>query len=135
MQDYTYLQYVLLEKLFPCNMTILGDRAQTIDRKEQDVFTFLPRIFGKRLKKITLDKSYRNTQEIAEYAARYTTCAPKGYLKRCGKAVEEKAFGTLNEALAEAASRAAVRGQEKEEFETAAVLVMTERKRRMPMAV
>ena len=127
MQDYTYLQYVLLEKLFPCNMTILGDRAQTIDCKEQDVFTFLPRIFGKRLKKITLDKSYRNTQEIAEYAARYTTCAPKGYLKRCGKAVEEKTFGTLKEALAEAAGRAAVRGQEKGEFETAAVLVMTEK--------
>ena len=27
-------------------MTILGDRAQTMDDKQQDVLTFLPKIFG-----------------------------------------------------------------------------------------
>ena len=31
MQDYSYLQYVILGLLFPCNMTILVDRAQTVD--------------------------------------------------------------------------------------------------------
>mgnify|MGYP000841892678 FL=1 len=31
MQDYTYLQYTILESLFHCRMTILGDRAQTLD--------------------------------------------------------------------------------------------------------
>mgnify|MGYP000638790089 CR=1 FL=1 len=31
-------------------MTILGDRAQTMDDREQDVLTFLPGIFGKQVK-------------------------------------------------------------------------------------
>ena len=31
MQDYTPMQYQILSQLFPCKMTILGDRAQTMD--------------------------------------------------------------------------------------------------------
>ena len=49
-------------------MTILGDKAQTIAGKQQDVLTFLPKIFGKKVKRIVMNKSYRNTSEIAEYA-------------------------------------------------------------------
>ena len=45
MQDYSYLQYTILESLFSCRMTILGDRAQTIDGSMQDVTVFLPKIF------------------------------------------------------------------------------------------
>ena len=40
MQDYTPMQYQILSQLFPCKMTILGDRAQTMDEKQQDVLTF-----------------------------------------------------------------------------------------------
>ena len=47
MQDYSYLQYVILEKLFDCRMTILGDKAQTVDTRQQDVLKFLPKIFGR----------------------------------------------------------------------------------------
>ena len=127
MQDYSYLQYVLLEKLFPCNMTILGDRAQTIDCKERDVLTFLPEIFGKKLRKISLDKSYRNTQEIAEYAARFTQRKREGYLNRQGKEVVEETYGTLMEALEAVLGQVRDRGEAEGEYETAAVLVMTEK--------
>ena len=41
------MQYVILENLFQCRMTILGDYAQTLDTKQQDVLKFLPKIFGK----------------------------------------------------------------------------------------
>lgn len=70
MQDYSYLQYVILGKLFKCPMTILGDKAQTMSEKEQDVTKFLPKIFGKDVTVMTLDKSYRSTTEITEYAAK-----------------------------------------------------------------
>ena len=40
-----------------------------MDEKQQDVLTFLPGILGKKLRKIVMDKSYRNTVEIAAYAA------------------------------------------------------------------
>ncbi|MCR5272980.1 MAG: AAA family ATPase [Lachnospiraceae bacterium] len=68
MQDYSYLQYRLIDLLFDCQMTILGDKAQTMDENRQDVLEFLPEIFGKDVFKVTLDKSYRSTVEINEYA-------------------------------------------------------------------
>lgn len=127
MQDYSYLQYVLLEKLFPCNMTILGDRAQTIGQTQQDVLSFLPDIFGKKLKRLTLDKSYRNTLEIAEYAGEFTDGEKKAFLKRRGKEVVEECYGTFSEALEAVLCQVKDNGEEKGEYETAAVLVMTER--------
>ena len=37
MQDYSYLQYVILNQIFKCRMTILGDKAQTLDEQMRDV--------------------------------------------------------------------------------------------------
>ena len=68
MQDYSYLQYTILSLLFSCPMTILGDRAQTMEEEQNDVTQFLPQILGKHLRKIEMNKSYRNTVEIARYA-------------------------------------------------------------------
>ena len=68
MQDYSYLQYTILEMLFHCRMTILGDRAQTLDTKQQDVLRFLPKLLGREIRTIEIKKSYRKTIEIARYA-------------------------------------------------------------------
>ena len=68
MQDYSRIQYLIIQKLFKCKMTILGDREQTMDGDQQDVLTFLPKIFGKDIRRIVMNKSYRNTIEIASYA-------------------------------------------------------------------
>ncbi len=70
MQDYSYLQYVLLEKMFHCPMTILGDKVQTMAEHYQDVTEFLPKIFGKDVYTLYLNKSYRSTSEITAYANR-----------------------------------------------------------------
>ena len=69
MQDYSRLQYLIIRRMFSCKMTILGDRAQTMADQQQDVLQFLPGIFGKDLRRIEMRKSYRNTVEIASYAA------------------------------------------------------------------
>ena len=124
MQDYTYLQYVLLAKMFSCNMTILGDKAQTIGGKQQDVLTFIPKIFGKKVKRIVMNKSYRNTSEIAEYAK--TTGGSKDiqYVARHGKAVERHTIKTLEKTCKEISGKLKL-GEE--EYETAAILTMTEK--------
>jgi len=70
MQDYSYLQYRILEKLFSCPMTILGDKMQTMGETYQDVLQFLPGIFGKGLYQVELNRSYRSTEEIMELAAK-----------------------------------------------------------------
>ena len=89
MQDYSFLQYVLLKQIFQCRMTILGDYAQTLDTKKHDVLRFLPKIFGKEIRKVILKKSYRNTWEIAEYAGRISGITDLELLERHGKEVED----------------------------------------------
>ena len=92
MQDYSYLQYVILHTLFSCRMTILGDKAQTLDETMRDVLLFLPKIFGKKMRTIVLNKSYRNTVEIATYAGAINQTTDLELLDRHGKAVEEVYF-------------------------------------------
>ena len=103
MQDYSYLQYEILKTLFSCRMTILGDRAQTLDEEAQDVLTFLPKILGKDLRKIILKKSYRNTLEIAEYAQKLAGIQDLELFERHGKEVEEEIFPSLKAAVEKAA--------------------------------
>ena len=124
MQDYSYLQYVILERLFSCNMTILGDRAQTMDEEVQDVLKFLPRIFGKRVRRIEMKKSYRNTLEIAQYASRITGVDDIEFLQRHGREVCEETYETAHSAMDELLSQVKLGD---EEYETAAVLFMTEK--------
>jgi DNA helicase-2/ATP-dependent DNA helicase PcrA len=142
MQDYSYLQYMILDMLFPCSKTILGDRAQTIDGEQQDVLTFLPRMLGKETRVIEINKSYRNTLEVAEYADRICPIDGIEYFERHGKPVEEieavDAETALEDILGKIrlADAAAVRAEEDAlpeqmpedgpAFETAAVLAMTE---------
>ncbi len=122
MQDYSYLQYVILNMLFPCNMTILGDWAQTMDDEVQDVKQFLPKIFGKGIRMIEMKKSYRNTWEIANYAASLVHTDTKELLERHGKSVEEHVVFNKEEALSSIGERLHLDGA----METAAILTMTE---------
>lgn len=121
MQDYSYLQYTILSEMFSCKMTILGDKEQTMDDETQNVLTFLPKIFGKNIRKIVLNKSYRNTVEIGEYAANLGGVSTTEFLVRHGKAVEEKSFASLDALLDAIESRIS-----DSNHETIAVLTLTE---------
>ena len=148
MQDYSRIQYLIIQKLFKCKMTILGDREQTMDGDQQDVLTFLPKIFGKDIRRIVMNKSYRNTIEIASYANQLAGIIEVELFERHGKPVEEKEFPGLIEALervvkelklekqavteAEAdrmemadMETAGAEGQEEFSYETAAVITRT----------
>lgn len=123
MQDYSYLQYSILSMLFHCRMTILGDRAQTMDSECQDVTKFLPKIFGRKIRKIVMNKSYRNTLEIAEYAERIRGGEGLELFQRHGKEVEEFHGLSMEEMLEN------IEKQVKSsyaQYETAAVITMNE---------
>ncbi len=132
MQDYSRLQYQILKKMFPCRMTILGDKAQTMEEKEQDVLGFLPKIFGKEIRKIVMNKSYRNTVEIASYANHLAGITDMDLFERHGEPVEEKVFsGNSGEALEnglEEIQKKLWLGEN--QFETAAVIMRTEEEAR-----
>lgn len=123
MQDYSYLQYVILDYLFSCKMTILGDKQQTIDTTERDVLTFLPKILGKDMRKIVMNKSYRNTVEIAQYANSITANTAMELFERHGKAVEERKTDK-KEAIDFVVNKIKEVG---EKYETIAIITMTEK--------
>lgn len=123
MQDYSYLQYAILHDMFSCKMTILGDKAQTIDVERQDVLGFLPEILGRNIRKIVMNKSYRNTIEIARYAGAITGITDLELFERHGKNVIEKTFVSAEEAVREALKQLRI---QEGEYETAAILTMRE---------
>lgn len=123
MQDYSPLQYKILQMIFKCRMTILGDRAQTMEEENQDVTTFLPKIFGKDIQTIVMNKSYRNTVEIAEYANKIANVSDIEIFERHGKPVEEDLCDSVGNALDKAAENLKL-GEDL--YETAAVICRTE---------
>lgn len=122
MQDYSYMQYLILDKMFSCKMTILGDLAQTMEEQPRDVLAFLPRVFGRGIRKICMNKSYRNTIEIASYANALSDVSDMELFERHGKPVEEQKFTGRTEAL-----EAVLEKMRLEEFETVAVIEMTQK--------
>lgn len=69
MQDYTPVQYAVMAKLFRCNKTILGDASQTVNpygsSKADEIRAAMPEATC-----VTLNKSYRSTLQITQFAQR-----------------------------------------------------------------
>ena len=124
MQDYSRLQYLIIRRMFSCKMTILGDRAQTMADQQQDVLQFLPGIFGKDLRRIEIRKSYRNTVEIASYAANLIGVTDLELFERHGMPVLERDVTDLEAALREAVDTLF---PDEKTYETAAVIVPDEK--------
>lgn len=69
-QDYTYLQYKIIKSIFKnASFTILGDVNQTINPYyKYDSLDVLRDIFDSNNKYLELNKTYRSSAEIIEYA-------------------------------------------------------------------
>ena len=96
---------------------------ETLDNEQQDVLRFLPKMFGKGVRTVVMNKSYRNTWEIATYAGRISRITDIELLERHGKEVEEKTFISEDEMLSAIRENLNIGSQG---FETAAVIAMTE---------
>lgn len=123
MQDYSYLQYMILERMFPCSKTILGDFAQTMEEKDRDILQFLPKIMGKGVRMIRINKSYRNTSQISAYADSICHLDDIEYFEREGSEVGLYTVSDLKEAVERAVSF--MNMVDHKDFETCACLTMT----------
>ena len=67
MQDYSPIQYKVIQKLYPCRKTILGDASQSVNPYGSSTATMIQKAFatGEIMK---LCKSYRSTFEITNFA-------------------------------------------------------------------
>jgi len=83
MQDYTPVQYAVINTLFKCPKTILGDFGQFINPNHQHTLEDLRRLYqGAEL--VQLNKSYRSTYEIITFAKRIQKIASLEAIQRHG---------------------------------------------------
>ena len=69
MQDYSYVHFAILKRIFHCRMTILGDMNQVLRRRESSVLEVLKSVF-EDAHIIEMHKTYRSTWEITAFASR-----------------------------------------------------------------
>lgn len=72
-QDYSKLQFLVLRELTGCtSFTIVGDSNQRlITTDEKPAILTLEEVFGDKVMHYKLNKSYRSTQQIMEYASKF----------------------------------------------------------------
>lgn len=126
MQDYSYVQFLLLSKWFSCPMTILGDREQQATPHKQNTQALCKEIFGKDAKLLTLKKSYRSTMEITRFANHIAGIEQGEMVERHGKE-PEYFFSKTEQEMQEMMVNQLRKGREtSHNFETTAILTTTE---------
>ena len=72
MQDYSPIQYKVMQKLFPCRKTVLGDASQSVNPYGSSTADMIQKALaaGEVMK---LCKSYRSTYEITDFAQKIRT--------------------------------------------------------------
>jgi len=72
-QDYNMTQFKLIKELTGCkSYTIVGDSNQRlIKTDEEPAMLHLDELFGSSVQEYSLNKSYRSTQQIMEYASKF----------------------------------------------------------------
>jgi len=124
MQDYSYMQFLVLSKIFSCPMTILGDREQQAAPGKLDTQTLCKEIFGKEARLLTLKKSYRSTSQITRFANRIARIEGEEAFERPGK--EPEWILSENEADMQEKIIEKLTKEQTDSFETAAILTTTE---------
>ncbi len=84
MQDYTPVQYAVLNQLFQCRKTILGDFGQHIHPYHSHTLQDLQLLFADA-ELVMLNKSYRSTYEIIHFARRIQSIATLEAIERHGE--------------------------------------------------
>lgn len=134
MQDYSYIQYLLLSKMFSCSMTILGDREQQAAPGKTDAQSLCKEVFGEQAKLLTLKKSYRSTSEIMRFANRIAGIEGEEAFERHGREPEWVKSATEKEMQEQIIER--LIKEQASGFDTTAVLTTTaEQAERLYMAL
>ena len=67
-QDYSPLNYYIINQMFPCKKTILGDIGQNVAGYETTILKDFSELDTIKSEMISLNKSYRSTYEITNFA-------------------------------------------------------------------
>jgi DNA helicase-2/ATP-dependent DNA helicase PcrA len=100
-QDYNYLQFRILSRLFiNAKFTVLGDVNQVINADKPRDFEYIKAAFNnKTVDLISLNKSYRSTVEINEYARKILNKTDAECILRHGETPTEMVFDSNDKKL------------------------------------
>jgi DNA helicase II / ATP-dependent DNA helicase PcrA len=91
MQDYTPVQYAVLSRLFKCKKTILGDVSQTVNPYSSSSAEGIHQVFPQG-DTVKLNRSYRSTWEITQFAQRIAINPDLIPMQRHGAPPDVKGF-------------------------------------------
>ena len=98
MQDYSPIQYKVIQKLFPCRKTVLGDAGQSVNPYGSSTAETLQKsLTASEIMKLC--KSYRSTFEITDFAQKIHPNAELEPVARHGEKPQILQFGSAVEEL------------------------------------
>lgn len=98
MQDYSPIQYKVIQKLFPCRKTVLGDAGQSVNPYGSSTAeTIQKSLTASEIMKLC--KSYRSTFEITDFAQKIHPNAELEPVARHGEKPQILRFGSAVEEL------------------------------------
>lgn len=98
MQDYSPIQYKVIQKLFPCRKTVLGDTGQSVNPYGSSTAeTIQKSLTASEIMKLC--KSYRSTFEITDFAQKIHPNAELEPVARHGEKPQILQFGSAVEEL------------------------------------
>lgn len=98
MQDYSPIQYKVIQKLFPCRKTVLGDAGQSVNPYGSSTAeTIQKSLTASEIMKLC--KSYRSTFEITDFAQKIHPNAELEPIARHGEKPQILQFGSAVEEL------------------------------------
>lgn len=98
MQDYSPIQYKVIQKLFPCRKTVLGDAGQSVNPYGSSTAeTIQKSLTASEIMKLC--KSYRSTFEITDFAQKIHPNAEMEPVARHGEKPQILQFGSAVEEL------------------------------------
>lgn len=98
MQDYTLVQYAVINSIYSCPKTILGDFGQCVNPNNQNTLDDMRRLYS-GAEYVTLNKSYRSTCEIIRFAGRIQPVSALEPVERHGEAPAVIRCGSRKEML------------------------------------
>ncbi|MHC5218315.1 HelD family protein [Enterococcus sp. LJL128] len=98
MQDYSEIQYEVISRLFSCSKTILGDVSQNISLEQGLNSQEISKYFSDG-RMVELNKSYRSSYEIIQYARRFLSDQKLIPVERHGKLPEVKRYKNLTDQM------------------------------------
>lgn len=104
MQDYTPVQYAVLKRLFDCRMTILGDANQSVNPYSSSSQERIRSVFPDA-QCLELNRSYRSTLEITEFAQQISRNEKLAPVERHGPAPQVLSCADVDDELARVAER------------------------------